>query len=80
MTDLEPNIESVWIELTFKNSSSILVGFIYRKPSCNLTTWSEIMETNLETAYTEDKEIMLLGDFNIDATVPSMQQHMVTNY
>ena len=70
-TDLEPNIESVWIELTLKNSSSILVGFIYRKPSCNLTAWSETMETNLEIAYTEDKEIMLLGDFNINATVPN---------
>ena len=58
-------VESLWIEITLKKSTPILVGFCYRNPS-ERTNWMDRYDSMMEAVLLESKEIILLGDFNID--------------
>ena len=63
--DLEPpDIESVWIQLNIVNSQNLLICYIYR-PESNII-WYDNFEKQLDKAYSTNKEIILLGDLNID--------------
>ena len=59
------NIESCWIELTGKENKNLLVGTIYRPPSANVDYYNRIIDM-LNQVSTECKDIVLLGDFNLD--------------
>ena len=58
-TDLEISgqIESLWLEVTFNKSPSILLCTAYRPPDFNALAWLNLFETQLENAYLECKEI-----------------------
>ena len=59
------NVEGVWAELTLPHSPHILVATIYR-PSDSKVEWYQYFEDMYETAYLESKEIVIMGDINID--------------
>ena len=62
--DLETNdIACLWLEITPKKGKSFLVGNLYRNPSEKIE-WNERFEQFLEHVLVEDKEVILLGDFN----------------
>ena len=64
--DLEDdNIENIWLEVMYACSKNILIGFIYRPPNCN-ANWFDTFGENLEKLYHEDKDVILMGDMNID--------------
>ena len=64
--DLEDeNIETVWIELVFKSSANILICMLYRSPNAPIN-WLEYFHSALDKAYNENKEMLALGDINID--------------
>ena len=64
--DLESdNIEALWIELQNDFRKKILLSFIYRPPN-SCTDWIELFENMVEKCSYEGKELVLLGDFNID--------------
>ena len=67
--DLENElVETIWIEVSF-NQKKILLAFVYRPPNENTityNTWINYMEEAISSAYVEDKNIIILGDFNID--------------
>ncbi|VDI37991.1 Hypothetical predicted protein [Mytilus galloprovincialis] len=64
--DLEiSSIESLWIEIKFPNTNSILIGIFYRPPS-SFQSWIDSAEKEIDKASAENKEIILLGDFNIN--------------
>jgi len=59
------NIENLWLEIFPKNSKSFLIGFIYRNPNSNVS-WNDDFDLHIEGVLDEQKEVILLGDFNKD--------------
>ena len=61
------NIESLWIEVysSCKSSSSFVIGFLYRYPKC-ISKWFDDFCELMDSVWLLGKEILLLGDFNID--------------
>ena len=71
--DLEhSHIECVWIELTVSNHKNILVGSFYRPPNSKVD-WYEHLEECMEKAYDDNKDIVIMGDFNIDLNLNNTQ-------
>ena len=66
-TDLESSglIESLWLEITFNKSPSLLLCTAYRPPDFNAMARMNLFEVQLENAYLECKEIIVMGDFNV---------------
>jgi hypothetical protein len=64
------NLEAIWIEITYPNSSPILVATIYRPPKSPVL-WYEHFIDMCENAYCEGKEMIIMGDINIDFLKPN---------
>ncbi|CAB4027323.1 Hypothetical predicted protein [Paramuricea clavata] len=64
------NLEAIWIEITYPNSSPILVATIYRPPKAPVL-WYEHFIDMCENAYCEGKEIIIMGDIKIDFLKPN---------
>jgi exonuclease III len=58
-------VECIWIEITFKKSKPIRVGFLYRNPAEN-ADWYKRFGSMMEAVSHDGNEIMLFGDLNID--------------
>jgi hypothetical protein len=59
-------VESLWFNVCPHNSNRpILVGALYRPPSANADADLNI-ENHIESVYLKSKEIILVGDFNIN--------------
>ena len=61
----DPTLELLWCEICIPNMSPFLVGCIYRPPDSDCTFNARLAE-NLEKVSSENKETLLLGDFNIN--------------
>ena len=73
--DLEsPELEIMWIEILQPNCNSFLLAGVYRPPD-TLRNCDVLIENNLERGYLLDKELYILGDFNIDLLAIRGQQH-----
>ena len=61
-------LESVFIEIIKSNNRNIMVGCVYRHPSMEVNEFNSLfLNTLSENLLSEkNKEIVLLGDFNID--------------
>ena len=60
-------LESIFIEIPNKKGKNLVVGCIYRHPCMSITEFNEnYLETTLEKLSLENKNIILLGDFNIN--------------
>ena len=60
------DIETIWVEVNFKNPKPILVCSAYRPPSPR-REWIENFAKEINKAsYSSDQELILMGDFNID--------------
>ena len=59
------DIESIWVEIKIKHSSSFLVCSVYRPPSSK-TVWFELFSKQLEKAGANNEELYVMGDINID--------------
>ena len=55
----------MWLEVKLQNSSPFLVGFLYRNPS-EPANWTDKFVSMMDVVWLESKEIILIGDFNID--------------
>ena len=58
-------IESLWVEIKFPKTKSLLIGLFYRPPN-SLQSWIDSFEIEIEKALSENKEVIVLGDFNIN--------------
>lgn len=58
------NVEYIWIEVYLKHHKPIIIGFLYRNPS-ETTEFNSMMDAVIF----ESKEVILLGDFNINLTL-----------
>ena len=60
--------ESIWFGICphkSERSLGLLVSGVYHPPSAK-NEYNIILEKNIENAYWENKELVILGDFNID--------------
>ena len=62
-------IESIWLEIHQPNSKGVLLCYCYRPPSSR-AEWLEYFTTQLEKSLAEEKENLILGDFNFDLSRP----------
>ncbi|CAC5371646.1 unnamed protein product [Mytilus coruscus] len=72
------DIESIWVEIIFDHQKPILLGNIYRPPNSN-AKWITKFESMLTNVDIEDKEKIILGDFNIDLAsrkIPAKWSHL----
>lgn len=74
-SDLEsPEIESIWIEVFQKNTSSILICITYRPPDTSKHLHPEFndkLSDILEIGLAENKETIIIGDINCDFLKPT---------
>jgi hypothetical protein len=59
------DIECLWIEVKVPGTKPFLINTCYRPPSAN-KEYNTSITTSIEKACLEDKEMHILGDFNID--------------
>ena len=68
--DLENiNVECIWIEIVLNCAKNFLIGIYYRPPDGSKYLHSEfntVLNDNLELINIEEKEAMILGDFNVN--------------
>ncbi|MGL5507016.1 MAG: endonuclease/exonuclease/phosphatase family protein [Paraclostridium sp.] len=62
---MNKNIEAIWVQISVPHCKPILVGCCYRPPSANVQYLDSICES-MDRATDENKDMFLLGDFNID--------------
>ena len=58
-------VECIWLEVKLQKTSPFLVGFLYRNPS-EPANWTDKFVSMMDVVWLESKEIILMGDFNID--------------
>ena len=61
----QPGVEAVWLEISIAKSAPILVGFCYRNPASRID-WMDAFTEMMDRVTFETKEIILLGNFNMD--------------
>ena len=66
------HVESIWVEIKLKHSKPLIIGYIYRNPAERLD-WFDNFTIMMDAVTLENKEFMLLGDFNIDLLKPQTQ-------
>ena len=60
------DFESVWVEIVNKSSKNIVCGCIYRHPRYDASSFMDYMDSTLSKLSQENKELYIMGDFNID--------------
>lgn len=60
------NVDSCWVEVIHKDNKNILIGTIYRPPAHDLDYYDKMLDL-LSMVTTECKDIVLLGDFNLNS-------------
>ena len=58
-------IEAMWLEVKNNNKKAFMLGYVYRSLSSH-QSWMMNFEKILEQVYTENWEVILLGDFNLN--------------
>ena len=71
-------VESLWLEVKLKRTAPILIGFCYRNPTERIN-WMDNFSSMMDAVSLESKEIILLGDFNIDLSKTNNQWTQVIN-
>ena len=66
-------MEFTWLEINISKSTPILVGFCYRNPAFRID-WIHAFTAMMDNVVFESKEIILLGDFNIDLQKSNSQR------
>jgi exonuclease III len=61
----DDDVESRWIEINGVMNSPLIIGCYYRPPSAG-TQYYDCMINNIERVCAENKEVIILGDFNYD--------------
>ena len=59
------DVESIWIETEKNNGEKLLIGMFYRPPG-ETKDWYDSFGKQLEKASNQSKNILVMGDFNVD--------------
>lgn len=63
------DIETMILEIRLNKQKSFILGYVYRPPSAN-NDWFDCIDVLLDRISAEDKELILLGDFNFNLLLP----------
>jgi hypothetical protein len=69
LTHSSSDYELLWIEVDKESAntdSNLLIGTIYRRPGSNPADFNQILQTTLITISDEKKEIIHMGDYNLN--------------
>ena len=66
LNTLNGDLESQWIEIERDNAKNIIISNIYRPPAGQLKNTLTLLNKNISTFNLSEKEIFLLGDFNVN--------------
>lgn len=67
--ELKSNIECLWIEVKPKSAGTLLICMLYRNPSSSFD-WYDDFYNMFDYIDTQNNDVLLLGDFNIDMLKP----------
>ena len=71
MTIKTKDLESIFIEIHRNNKKNVIVGCIYRHPGMSVDSFNnDFLAPILSKLASENKPLVLLGDFNIDLLNP----------
>ena len=74
-------LESVFIEIIEKDSKNIVVGCLYRHPGMQQSEINdEYLKPLSENLISENKEVILVGDFNIDLLKCDSNKNAVSDF
>ena len=59
-------LKSIFIEFINKNRKNCIIGYIYKHPKMSIQEFNNILMPTLETISKENKDVYLMGDFNIN--------------
>ena len=65
-------IEAIWIEMIFPNKSRTLILSVYRPTNADINDFNAMMENLPDVVSCEEKEIIILGDFNCDLSAKQL--------
>ena len=77
------DFESTFIEIILPNKKNMIIGFIYRHPSSNISIQKfikELFQPVLDKIPSEEKTCALMGDFNIDLLKVDSNEESNTYY
>ena len=60
------DMETVWLEVAFPSKSKTLICSIYKPSNADFNNFKSTLDKSLEQISTEEKEIIVIGDFNCD--------------
>ena len=60
------HLESIFVEIIIPRKANLIVGCIYRHPCMSINEFNDLFSPILQKLSSENKTIVLLGDFNID--------------
>ena len=63
---MNPDIETIFVEIIVPNNKNIIVGTIYRPPRSNHNEFLNYMNEILQNPVLQNKRCFLMGDFNIN--------------
>ena len=68
MDSKNEKVEALWLEVfPYKSKHSLLTAGVYRPPyASNNTEKGKMLESHIENAYLLIKEMILLGDYNVN--------------
>ena len=73
-------LESIFIEIMYKKKKNVIVGCLYKHPFMSIDEFNdEFLLPLLEQASKENKQLILLGDFNINL-LKSETENSVSNF
>ena len=70
-------LKSTFIEIIYSKKSNIIVGCVYKHPDMNVLDINSLINQLLDKISKEQKQIFLLGDFNINLL--NYNEHQPTN-
>ena len=73
-------LESTFIELLIKGKKNIIIGCIYKHPLLDIDEFNTLFCQVLDKISRENKEVYLLGDFNIDLLKVQQDSHIDDYY
>ena len=71
--------ESITVRIDFKSLCSLLICFVYRPPNSQ-SSWNDQLKLYLENCTQYCKEIMILGDFNMNMMDSKVEKRWVQNF
>ena len=74
------NCENLWVEIELsRGQKNIIVGLIYRHPNADISQFSDALSTTLDEISNENKQVIILGDINIDL-IKYESNHIISEY